>query len=179
MYTRYTCIYTIYTPNTPPNTPYTPYIHPLYTPYIHHPQHTFWKGEGYFEIDVDIHRFNYMTCSTLYGWLNRFHLFVVDWCFVIEGRSEEELPVGEIIHLIKWLGSNLCIINTPPIISGTDTDTHTQHMFSPWIPPFSGDINLFPYNRSSHLRVLGSSILHSPRPTGSRGLRSRRATRIG
>lgn len=52
----------------------------------------FWRGERYFEVDVDVHRFSYTARLGMNGVRERIKDVVFDFGFVIEGHSDFELP---------------------------------------------------------------------------------------
>lgn len=61
-------------------------------PILTRPQHRFYKGEGYFEVDVDAHEFNFVARKGLVGVSEHFRNMVVDFGYVIEGQEDQELP---------------------------------------------------------------------------------------
>jgi hypothetical protein len=62
------------------------------TPFLIRTCSVFWKGENYFEVDVDVHRFSYTARVGLGGVRERIKDCVFDFGFVIEGHSDFELP---------------------------------------------------------------------------------------
>jgi hypothetical protein len=54
--------------------------------------HAFFKGPGYIECDVDVHKFCYMARKAVYGFIDSLKTIVIDVAFVVEGHSDEELP---------------------------------------------------------------------------------------
>lgn len=61
-------------------------------PILTRPQHRFYRGDGYFEVDVDAHEFNYVARKGLSGVSTHFPNMVVDFGFVLEGQEDHELP---------------------------------------------------------------------------------------
>lgn len=62
------------------------------TPFLIRTCSVFWRGETYFEVDVDVHRFSYTSRLGLSGVKERIKDCVFDFGFVIEGHSDFELP---------------------------------------------------------------------------------------
>ena len=61
-------------------------------PVLSRPQHTFFKGHNYFEVDVDVHLFPYIALKGLHSLLDRVKSMVIDVCICLEGHTDEELP---------------------------------------------------------------------------------------
>lgn len=61
-------------------------------PILTRPQHRFYKGSNYYEVDVDAHEFNYVARKGLSGVKEHMKKMIVDFGFVLEGRSDDELP---------------------------------------------------------------------------------------
>ncbi|OQR82598.1 hypothetical protein ACHHYP_15750 [Achlya hypogyna] len=61
-------------------------------PILTRPQHRFYRGDGYFEIDIDAHLFNFVARKGLCGVTEHFGNMVVDFGFVLEGQEDDELP---------------------------------------------------------------------------------------
>ena len=62
------------------------------TPLLTRPQHCFYKGDGYFEIDIDVHRFNYLCRRTGHQQLKKFPKYIIELGFVIQAESDVEMP---------------------------------------------------------------------------------------
>lgn len=62
------------------------------TPFLMKNTTTVDSQPGYFEIDVDVHRWGYMARMGLHGVNKNIQDLVFDMCFVIQGDADDELP---------------------------------------------------------------------------------------
>eukprot|EP00793_Prasinoderma_coloniale_P006468 PRCOL_00001298-RA len=61
-------------------------------PVLTRPQHKFFRGENYLEINIDLYEFAYLARKALEMFRTRVSKVTVDIAFTLEGRNEKELP---------------------------------------------------------------------------------------
>mmetsp|Transcript_23650 Transcript_23650/g.59462 ORF Transcript_23650/g.59462 Transcript_23650/m.59462 type:complete len:507 (+) Transcript_23650:171-1691(+) len=61
-------------------------------PLMTKPQHAFFSGEHYMEIDLDVHCYAYVARRALASFFGRLHEIVFELGFTVQGNSPEELP---------------------------------------------------------------------------------------
>lgn len=62
------------------------------TPFMIRDTISYFGGDGYFEVDFDVHRFSYLAKKGLYACLERLSSMVWEFAFVLQGVTDDELP---------------------------------------------------------------------------------------
>jgi hypothetical protein len=80
------------------------------TPWMVEPQYEFHSGPGYFEIDIDIHAFNYFSKKAGWSVTNRLDLAILDAALVVQCETDAEMPERA---LCCWRSNRLQLNHAP------------------------------------------------------------------
>ncbi|KAL6757332.1 hypothetical protein V8C86DRAFT_2626768 [Haematococcus lacustris] len=61
-------------------------------PILSRPQHAFYTGRRYLEVDLDLHKYTYLARRAITSYLHRLPYVIWEIAFVIQGNGPDELP---------------------------------------------------------------------------------------